>query len=168
MPAAPLHRTDAQQRGFTLVEVMIAVAIVAILATLAVPSYKSYVERANRTVAKTAMTDIVSRQNSYYVDRKRFATLLTKLGWHANTLYLTTDGALTASSTSQSIYEVALAGDGTGTACPATGAAAANGFTVVAKPINGQANDKRCATLCLGSTGIKSASGTDPSDCWTK
>lgn len=156
------------QRGFTLVEVMIATAIVAILATIAVPSYKTYVERGNRSVAKTAMADVVSRQNSYYVDRKRFALTFTKLGWDADTLYLTRDGALTKSSTAQSIYEVKMAGDGTGTSCPATGSASANGFTVVAKPINGQASDKRCATLCMGSTGIKTASGTDPSDCWTK
>lgn len=159
---------DRRPTGFTLIELMVAVAVVAILATLSVPSYRIYVERANRTVAKTALTEVVSRQNSYYVDRKRFATSFDKLGWGSGTLYLNREGTLSASSNTNSIYEVKLAGDSNSTACPATGSPSASGFTVVARPINSQASDTRCATLCLSSTGIKSASGTDAGDCWTR
>ncbi len=155
--------------GFTLIEVMIAVAIVGILATIAVPSYKIYVERANRTVAKTALADVISRQNSFYVDRKRYATTFSKLGWSADTLYLNREGTLSESSDpTNSIYEVKMAGDAANTTCPASGSATAGGFTVVAKPINGQVNDKRCATMCMSSTGIKSASGTDAANCWSR
>ena len=159
----------ARDTGFTLIEVMIAVAVVAILATIAVPSYKVYVERANRTVAKTSLAEVVSRQNSYYVDRKRYATTFSKLGWGADTLYLNREGTLsTTNSTTQSIYEVKLAGDATSTACPASGSPSTAGFTVVAKPINSQVGDERCATLCMSSSGIKSASGTDAGNCWSR
>ena len=148
---------------------MIAVAVVAILATIAVPSYKIYVERANRTVAKAALAEVVSRQNSYYVDRKRYALTFSKLGWGADTLYLDREGSLSAtSSTRDSIYEVKLAGDASSTACPASGSPSAGGFTVVARPINAQASDEHCGTMCLSSTGIKSASGTDAGTCWSR
>jgi type IV pilus assembly protein PilE len=162
---ASAHRGTS---GFTLIELMITVAVIAILATIAVPSYRVYVERANRTVAKTAMVDVVSRQNSHYVDRKRFATTLTKLGLGADTLYLGREGTLSASNGDDSIYEVTLAGNANNTACPATSSATASGFTVVARPIHSQVSDTRCATMCLSSSGIKSASGTDAGNCWTR
>ncbi len=162
------RRGSQAQTGFTLVELLIAVAIVGILTTIAVPSYRMYVQRGNRTVAKSAMTEIVSRQNSFYVDRKHFATTFDKLGLSGSTVYLTRDGVLSSISTTQSIYEIKLAGDTASTTCPATGSASATGFTVVARPINGQASDTRCATMCMGSTGIKSASGTNAANCWTQ
>jgi type IV pilus assembly protein PilE len=165
-----MRRRGAQRAGtgFTLVELLIAVAVVAILTAIAVPSYRLYVQRGNRTVAKSAMTEILSRQNSFYVDRKHFATTFDKLGLSGSTVYLTRDGAMSSTSTTESIYEIKLAGDAATTTCPATGSASATGFTVVARPINGQASDTRCATMCMGSTGIKSASGTDASNCWTR
>lgn len=160
---------QAPHTGFTLIEVMIAVAVVAILATIAVPSYKIYVERANRTVAKTALSELVSRQQSYYVDRKRYAVTFRKLGWGADTLYLNREGTLLeTNSVTQSIYEVKLAGDAASTTCPASGSASAGGYTVVARPINAQVGDTRCATMCLSSSGIKSASGTHADDCWSR
>ena len=162
------HRSQRARTGFTLVELLIAVAIVSILTAIAVPSYRLYVQRGNRTVAKSAMTEILSRQNSFYVDRKHFATTFDKLGLSGSTVYLTRDGVMSSTSTAQSIYEITLAGDAATTTCPATGSASATGFTVIARPINGQASDTRCATMCMGSTGIKSASGTDASNCWTR
>lgn len=155
-------------QGFTLIEVMIAVAIVAILAAIAVPSYRTYIERANRSVAKTALSEVVSRQSSHYTDRKRYATGLAKLGWAADTLYLDRDGKLTASSGSQSIYELKLEGNPVSTTCPPGGSAAAGGFTVVARPVNSQASDLRCTALCLSSAGLKGASGSDAQACWQR
>lgn len=154
-------------RGFNLIELMITVAVVGILAAIALPSYRVYVERTNRSVAKTALNEIVSRQESHYVERKRYALTLSALGYDANTLYLDREGALLGASSGGAIYAVNLAGNPSSTSCPPGGAATRSGFTVTAQPINAQASDTRCATLCLSSTSVKGASGA-ASDCWSR
>jgi type IV pilus assembly protein PilE len=155
--------------GFTLIELVITVAIVAILATIAVPTYKSYVLRANRTVAKSALAEVVSRQASYYADTKRYATNFSKLGWSSDdTLYLDREGTLKDASSSGSIYAVTLKGGATASTCPATGSPGASAYTVVATPINTQAADTTCGAMCLSSAGIKAAAGSDASNCWQR
>lgn len=156
-------------RGFTLVEVMIAVVIVAILATIAVPSYRTYVLRANRTVAKSALSEVVSRQASYQAETKRYALKFSKLGWNQDdTLYLDREGTLRDARTADAIYAVSLAGGATASTCPAGGSPSATAFTVVATPIEAQADDTACGAMCLSSAGIKSAGGTDAADCWKR
>lgn len=148
---------------------MIAVVIVAVLATIALPSYRSYVLRAHRTVAKSALSELVSRQASHRAETKRYATTFSKLGWSADdTLYLDREGNLRESSTSDSIYAFTLKGGAAASTCPASGSPTAAGFTVVATPINNQQDDTRCGAMCLSSTGIKSAGGSDASDCWSR
>lgn len=61
----------SKQTGFTLVELMIVVAIIAILATIALPSYQSYVERTKLATAKNELVDIVAQMRRYKLtDRK--------------------------------------------------------------------------------------------------
>ena len=184
-------------RGFTLIEVMIAVVIVAILATVAVPSYRGYVLRANRTVAKSALSEVVSRQAGYMAEAKRYATKFSKLGWNPDdTLYVDREGNFRDTNTTGSVYSLALKGGATSSTCPATGdpssggtasqaaadtqtpernyrvtidgTATATAFTLTATAINAQTADTKCGAMCLSSTGIKSAGGTAPSECWTR
>ena len=68
------------KNGFTLVELMIVVAIVAILAAIAMPSYQSYVVRGNRAAAEAFMMDVASREKQYLIDARSYATDLTALG----------------------------------------------------------------------------------------
>lgn len=148
---------------------MIAVVIVAILATIAVPSYREYILRANRTVAKSGLAEVVSRQASYQAETKRYALKFSKLGWSQdNTLYLNREGNLSETQTSDSIYAVTLKGGATSATCPASGSPTATAFTVVATPIGGQADDTKCGAMCLSSVGIKAAAGSDASDCWKR
>ena len=155
-------------RGFTLMEVLIAVAIVGILAAIALPSYRSYVERTNRGVAKSALAEVASRQESWYVDRKRYAASLDRLGWSGDPLFLNREGGLSASGDSHSIYRVSLQGNPASLSCPPGGSPSTAGYSVVAVPINAQAGDTACGTLCLTSTGIRSASGSSPDLCWSR
>jgi prepilin-type N-terminal cleavage/methylation domain-containing protein len=63
------------QRGFTLIEVMIAVAIVAILAAVAIPQYTKYLYRAKQVEGVTLLGTIKSAQNTHYAHRDCYANV---------------------------------------------------------------------------------------------
>ncbi|HEX6929922.1 MAG TPA: prepilin-type N-terminal cleavage/methylation domain-containing protein [Gammaproteobacteria bacterium] len=56
-----------KENGFTLVELMVAMAIVAILASVALPSYREYVKKAGRTQALVTMNSFLAWQEKYFV-----------------------------------------------------------------------------------------------------
>ena len=66
--------------GFTLVELMIAVAIMAILAAIAMPAYNNYKIKANRSAAQQFMLSIANRQEQYLLDNRSYATTVAQLG----------------------------------------------------------------------------------------
>jgi type IV pilus assembly protein PilE len=70
-----------QSRGFTLIELMITVAVVAILAAVAYPSYTSYIRKGKRATAQTALMDIASKEQSYLLDRRVYTPTLRDLNF---------------------------------------------------------------------------------------
>lgn len=145
------------QRGFSLLELMSVITIIAILVAISVPSYQSYVRRANRAVAKSAIMKIAGQQESFYTDRKSYATTLNGLSpeYTAATVYLKRDSNVQAATSTATIYSITLTG------------ASAVGYTITATPINRQASDTGCGTLSYTNTGAKTASGT-ATDCWSR
>jgi len=67
------HHTRARATGFTLIEVMIVVAIVAILASVALPAYNDYVRRGAMQEAFTNLAQFRIRLEQYYQDNRRYA-----------------------------------------------------------------------------------------------
>ena len=131
--------------GFTLIEVMIVVAIVAILVAVAYPSYQSYIIRANRSAAQTFMLEVASRQERFLLDARSYAASIAALG-------------LSAPSTVSANYTI--------TSAPIAGPPP--GYNVTAVPIGNQlAKDTLCGTLTINATGTKTASGSGGvAQCW--
>ena len=134
----------AAQPGFTLVELMIVVAIVAILAVIVVPSYQSYVLKARRTDAKAALTTAAQML-------ERFATEHPKDGYKVATL----GNAGVSDKSENGHYRLILVNAGIAS------------YTLRAEPLDGQSNDA-CKTFTLTADGTRDVVGTSktPQECW--
>lgn len=132
------------QRGFTLSELMIVLAIVVILGAVAVPSYTRQVMRSHRTDATSALLRLAAEQEKFYLQNNTYATAAqlgdptTDNGWYTITVP-------TADATAFTITATATAG-------------------------GPQAADTECVSFSIASTGRRSALDKDNSDstdiCW--
>ena len=134
-----------QQRGVTLIELMIVVVVIGVLASIAYPSYTEYVQRANRSEGQAFLNEVAAKQERYFAQNNSYVTSSTdvaKLALKNNLLSETGKYQLALSST---------AGDG--------------GYTLTASQLFG---DTKCGNLTLNARGIKGRSGSGKSveDCW--
>jgi len=140
--------------GFTLIELMITVAIIGILAAVAFPAYNQSVRKSRRTDAKAALLDLAQREERYYSTANTYSTSAPQLGYGPGSAL-----PMNVLSGSKAYYQLAV---DVPTSAP-------NTFTATATPVSGtpQAQDTQCGTYTLKQTGAQTISGTGAvGDCW--
>ncbi len=137
-------------RGFTLIELMIVVAIVAVLAAIGYPSYQNSVMKSNRTDGRSALQEAAARQERIYTESNTYTSDLSKLVTNS-------DG----SSSPEGHYAITVS-----LSCDRTvsGTTYYSCFDMTATAQGTQANDTDCATLTLSHTGVKGSTGGG--ECW--
>jgi type IV pilus assembly protein PilE len=142
------------QRGFSLIELMIVVAIIAVISAFAYPSYDRYVIKTKRSVAQNALLQVADRQQQFFMDNKRFAADITNLGFPANPYVVDDNGTSTVASDADAVYSLSLSN------------VTATTWTATATPLNSQlSRDTYCGSLTITQTGAKSKSGASD-ECW--
>lgn len=133
----------SEQRGVTIVELLIVMVIVGVLAAIAFPAYDSQQRKGSRAAAQAAMVNIANKQAQYLLDARTYALGAGALA----TLNVTLPAEVTA------FYTVTLENDAGGTTAttPPT-------FTVKATPIAGK-RQVADGVLTLTHTGAKTRDG---------
>jgi type IV pilus assembly protein PilE len=149
-------------KGFSLIELMIALAITAILAAIAIPIYQKQVQHSRRVDARTAVLDVAGREERYLTTAGSYAATWAQLGFNSAAATTT---ALTVGS---GYYQVVA------TPVAAVPPNTPPSYTVAATPVGGspQLNDSQCQYFSVNSAGRQfssatGAGGTDTSSiCW--
>lgn len=153
-----------RQSAFSLIELLIVLAIIGVLSAIAIPSYQASVMRGMRTVGTAGLLELANQQTQFHLNNKTYTTSMTDLGYPAGMVFtngsasaiaLDSNRNLVASTSGDRVYFLQI------------NSASATAFSVSAVPQLGQANDTECATLSLSNTGAQTESGTATSvDCW--
>lgn len=115
-----------RQHGFTLIELMIAVAIIGILSAIAVPSYQKYVREARRADGQALLLDLQQKQEKWRVNNTSYGTLADLGGSPTSSYY---DYTVTVNT--------------------------ATAYTLIATAKSTQTTDTDCTTLSINETSVK-------------
>ncbi|MCS6787332.1 MAG: type IV pilin protein [Thiobacillaceae bacterium] len=137
-------------RGFTLLELLVAVAIVAILSTVAIVSYQEHIRRSARAEAKAVLLEAAAFMERFYTANGRYTTDA------AGTTAPALTGLTQSPKEGQARYTISFQ------------AIAAQSYVLRAQP-TGTHSDPDCGTLTLTHTGVRGATGPKgTTECWQR
>ena len=139
-------RSSRPAGGFTLIELMVVVAIATILFAIAVPSYMSYIRQSRRTEAKTAALDLAAREERYLSTTPTAYTLSpADLGYTGAWPIVVGSG----------YYQLSVCTVPPAATCAPSAIATAPAYTVTATPVAGQSQtqDTQCTGFAVDSVG---------------
>lgn len=135
---------NRKQQGFSLIELMIVVAIIGIIAAIAMPSYQDYMERSRRSDATSVLLRLAALQEQFFMDNRSYTADFTRFGF----------GDEDEVESEAGYYLVTIDVPNAFT------------YTLTAAPQGAQAGDTRCGSFTLDSNGTRGATGTEPEICW--
>jgi type IV pilus assembly protein PilE len=160
MDQLPKKSPKIKSRGFTIIEVLVVVAILGILAAIAIPQVTKYTTNARRADGKTALLAAAQAMERYYTNNYKYADAT-----------IGNDKNATFSEYSQSGYYQLCFTDNTLTECKLSNSESTK-FRIKAVPVttDKQANDTLCKTMTINQLGEKKAydnlNADKTSDCW--
>ena len=129
-------------KGFTLIELMVVIAIIAMVLAYAIPNYRDYVLRSKRTEAKNALMQVSHLQERHYANKNRYGD--------SDEIKLSEIFPAPAGDNEKN-YTISMVSTDTS-------------YTITATAAKGQVEDTGCTTMTLNSLGVKTPSG----DCWDR
>lgn len=132
------------QTGFTLVELMLTLAVIAILSSLSVVSYRQYVQRANRVDGTSALLHLSAAEERYYLQHNQYATTAAELADPP-------PAGLGIAGTQQGLYDISVT-------AAADGAAVGYVATATASGGGSQRDDNDCQVFTIDQSGMRGAS----------
>ena len=133
------------QKGFSLIELMIVVAIIGIIAGIAYPSYMESVRKSNRADGKATLNDVAHRLQRCFTTYNAYN--------NANCAVATSLSGSGVITSAEGMYSVTAVMDATS-------------YTLTAAPVGSQTADANCGSLTLTSAGVRNATGSLGADCW--
>ena len=140
-----MHRQISHTRpvprmaGMTLIELMVVVVVIGVLAAFAIPSYRQYSIRAQRTDAKTALLQLATNQERFYLQNNSYTNDLNALGFPA-------------AESENGLYTLNV------------GIANVNTFQATATLVGNA--DPECLSFTLNAQGVRTAAPDPNTECW--
>ena len=142
-----INSKSHSKTGFTLIELIMVMAIVGVILSIALPSYKQSLYKARRAEAKTLLLDLANRQEQLMLDSSTYTTDLAQLGYSED-------------KADDRLYSPKLH--------PCASGSIETCYLLTAVPLkdSSQEKDKNCTSFSLDSFGKKTATGDAKDECW--
>lgn len=149
------HRT---QSGFTLIELMITVAIIGILAALAYPAYTDSVRKGKRAEARAALMNLLQQQERYLTQMNTYVVFAAGATGTAFKTYSSSDGTSAQSSHLLGARKCQKVGSDT--------PSEKDCIEVFAEPHAGVFSDPQVTSMAIDTQGRRTCTGTQIDRCW--